>query len=133
MSGRVFVAQVPWRFDRDKGVTVAHVDITSAAKFGEIVEMLPLGQIIVPLAVKAMRRKMEDFNADTDYVLAVGNPVLYVAAAVIAAARSGGRVRLLQWERDQSADMVDVNGKARRPGYYVSNTIDVLNSEAPIE
>jgi hypothetical protein len=49
---------------------------------------------------------MEDFE-DGDFVIAVGDPTILSAVAVLAARKSGGVLRMLKWDR-QSSDYVAV-------------------------
>lgn len=71
-----------------------------ARRFGEI--RFLLSPSIKPFrpeaAIRELRDSLDRFTED-DYLLLVGNPCLIGWATAIAAERTGGRVRMLQWSR----------------------------------
>lgn len=97
---KVFVPQVPSRFDRASRVWVPIVELSSAQQYGDIVEMLPpeANRLHTGPLVAAMKEAMAGIT-DEDWVVAVGDPSLIAAAAAIAAAKCGGKLRLLKWDR----------------------------------
>lgn len=97
---KVFVPMVPSRFDRELRAWIPSVDISPAAKHGEIVVLLPPDAAKAGPApcVAAMKEKMAGI-APGDALLAVGDPSLIVAAGMIAARLLGGRVTVLKWDR----------------------------------
>jgi hypothetical protein len=74
-----------------------------AERFGEVVVMLPPDAFRLAAApmVAAIKDIMADFGPD-DYVVAVGAPTLIAAAACIAARKTGGRLKMLTWDRQTS-------------------------------
>lgn len=97
---KVYVPQVPSRFDQDVKAWVPTVDLTSAQRFGEIVVVTQpqAYRMAVSQLVPAMKYKMADFAA-ADYLIALGDPTIMITAALIAASHTGGRVKLLKWDR----------------------------------
>ena len=97
---KVYAPQVPSRFDTGVGMWVPSVNMAPAEKYGELVVMLPpdANRLHTAPLVAAMKDQMRDFTAE-DYVVAVGDPSLIAAAAVIATRKSGGLLRILKWDR----------------------------------
>lgn len=99
---RVFVPQVPSRFDRSMGAWVPTISLEHAAKFGDVVVMLPPEAsrlATVPIS-RALREKMRDFGPE-DFIVAVGDPSVLAMAAVLAH-KTVGKLRLLKWDRVMS-------------------------------
>lgn len=101
---KVFVPQIPSRFDRGMREWVPTVDMSGAERFGELIVALPpeANRLHIAPIVAAMKEKMADFGPE-DYIVAVGDPSLIAAASVIAARRNGGLLRLLKWDRITSS------------------------------
>lgn len=97
---KVYVPQLPSRFDASARLWVPTVNMTPAEEYGEIVTMLPpnANRLHTAPLVAAMREQMRDYSAE-DFLVAVGDPSLIAAAAVIAASRAGGLLRILKWDR----------------------------------
>lgn len=97
---RVFAPQIPSRLDRSIRVWVPTVDMKPAERFGELVVCLPPDAYRIAPApmVQAMKEQMADFTED-DYIVAIGNPTLIAAAACIAVRKTGGRLKILTWDR----------------------------------
>ncbi len=51
------------------------------------------------VSLSAMRRKLFDFTAE-DYLLPIGSPMLIAWAAALATQASGGKLKMLDWQRD---------------------------------
>ncbi len=100
IADTVYAPQQPSRFDASYQLWVPTVDLTPARKFGKLNIMLPpnFGMMVGAPLVDALKERMATFRA-TDYLLAVGDPTLIAAAAGIAALRTGGKLRLLKWDR----------------------------------
>ena len=101
---RVYVVHAPLRYDGRTASWVHKVDLSPAEEFGQLVHMLPPQSgsnvgIDMAQCVADLRASLEAFTAE-DYLLPVGHPVLIGAATAIAARRTGGTVRLLEWNRD---------------------------------
>lgn len=97
---KVYAPQQPSRFDSAFNMWVPLFPMTEARKFGELVVMLPpnySSTMGAPL-VQAIKERMNDFTEE-DYLIAVGDPTLIAAAAGIAFRKTGGRLKLLKWDR----------------------------------
>ena len=100
----VYIPQVPSRYDRGLGAWVPTVTTHDAERFGKVVVMLPpeASRLHVSPLLAALRERMSSFGPE-DYLLAMGDPTLLAAAAVIASRQSGGDLRLLKWDRMSSS------------------------------
>lgn len=97
---RVFAPQQPSRFDTSTRLWIPTMNMQPAAKYGELVVLLPPNANrlhTVPL-LEALKTGMSDFTKD-DWLVAVGDPSLIAAAACIAIRKTGGVLRLLKWDR----------------------------------
>lgn len=110
----VYVTQEKAR--KVEGHWVSEFDITPALEFGKVEILMPPGHSFfspVPV-IRALREKLKDFS-DDDYLLPIGDPSIMVAAAMIAGEKTGGRIKLLKWDRFQQAYIpvqLDTSGKA---------------------
>jgi len=99
---RVFVVNEPLKLDEATGNWVRYLNLRRATDHGELVYLLPGG----PLAddprpsIAALTAGLADFTSE-DFLLLVGDPRAIAWAAAIAADRTGGPLRLLQWKREQ--------------------------------
>ncbi len=96
---RVFVVQCQHHQDRSTGQLVPKFDLTTAAKYGELIYLLsptarPFDSKHV---IGEMREKLYDFR-DEDYLLLIGNPALIGFAVAIASCQNSGHVNVLQWD-----------------------------------
>jgi hypothetical protein len=100
MSSRVFMVQRP-SVKAPDGRWADKFDLSSAAKFGALVELLPRGNVLpsnLKEAAGRLREQLQGFN-DADFMLPVGDPVAIALAAAVAADINGGVLRLLKWDR----------------------------------
>lgn len=99
MKPRVFAPQLPSRYDTASKLWIPTMNMEPALKFGELVVMLPANANRLHTAplIGSMREQMKDFCA-TDALIAIGDPTLIAAAALIAARRVA-QVRMLKWDR----------------------------------
>lgn len=97
---KIFVPQIPSRFDRGMRVWVPTVDMSPAERFGELVVALPpeANRMHTAPLIAALKERMSDFGPE-DYIVAVGDPSLIAAAAVIATRKNSGLLRMLKWDR----------------------------------
>lgn len=109
---RAFAPQIPSRYDTATRLWIPTMNLDQAKRHGEVVVMLPANANRLHTAplVAAMREQMADFNAE-DSLIAVGDPTLIAAAALIAARKTGGKVRMLKWDR-MSGDYIAVEVSA---------------------
>jgi hypothetical protein len=100
---RVFAVQQPTGRDRDTGAIRPTMDLTPATEFGELRFILrdyhhPFRDPTGTAAEVRRVLEVEDFGP-TDWLLLVGNPSLIGIVAAQASVITGGRLRLLQWDR----------------------------------
>ena len=101
----VYVVQDHTRYNRDTRTYEAVYDLSDAERFGPIVKlygptdgpMTPVDQVAALLA---------SFDADDDFLLLIGSPVLCAIAFTIAALAGGGQVPVLVWQRRESCYVV---------------------------
>lgn len=96
----VFITQIPARLDF--GSWIPTVDVTPAKAFGEIHLMVPSG-LNYPdgkMATQQLRKSLINFDPQTDYLLALGDPVLASVASALLAYEHG-HFTLLKWDRQQ--------------------------------
>lgn len=105
---RVYIPQLPSRFDAATRLWVPSVNLAPAKKFGELIVMLPpeANRLHTAPLVASLRDSLKDFG-EADYIVAVGDPSLIMAAGCIAARKTGGRLRVLKWDR-READYIPV-------------------------
>lgn len=97
---RVFAPQVPSRYDTATRLWIPTINMEPARKHGELVVVLPpnANRLHTAPLVQAMRERMADYGPE-DALVAVGDPTLIAIGAVIAARATGGRLRMLKWDR----------------------------------
>lgn len=97
---KVFIPQVPSRYDSRLGTWLPTVNVQPAERFGEVNIMLPpeASRLETPSIVAALKRMMKDYGPD-DYVVALGDPMIIAIASVLAE-RAAGTLRLLRWDRN---------------------------------
>ena len=103
---KVYVPQVPSKYDSATKLWVPSVNLDHAKTFGEVVVMLPPNanrMHIAPLVV-ALREQMKGYTTE-DYIVAVGDPALISVAACLAE-RKAGFLRILKWDRQVGIYMV---------------------------
>ena len=113
---KVFVVQEPVKRNPGTGVTERLMDLTPAARYGELETMLP--SISLPLGaenwVPKLRSALSAFS-DDDYLLPVGDMSAIAASAAIAAQHNNGRFKVLKWDRGARAyavQQIDIYGSA---------------------
>lgn len=98
---RVFVVQRPSFRDKATNEWKDKYDLSAAAQYGDLAYLLGTRGNIpqsTPATVRLLQEKLRDFTSE-DYLVAIGDPVAIAAAAVIAAGRTGGMLRVLKWDR----------------------------------
>lgn len=96
---KVYAPHQPSKYDRTVSEWLPTINLEPATKFGKLEILLPPNANLMhagPL-VTALSERMKDYSRD-DYLIAVGDPTLFAAAAVIAY-RQTGRLRMLKWDR----------------------------------
>ena len=97
---RVFAVQIPAH--KVDGEWVEKLDLSDARRFGELVRVLPYGN--VPSDPRSTRYAIEDvmydFSPADDYVLLLGDPVAIAAVAhFLCRSASGASFRALKWDK----------------------------------
>jgi glyoxylase-like metal-dependent hydrolase (beta-lactamase superfamily II) len=111
---RVYIINEPLQKGGD-GMFHHAYDITPAARFGDLVYVLPAGRPPFypdPEPMLAlMKRRMRDVG-DDDFLVMIGHPTLIAWASAIMAGKTGGIVRTLHWQNRTARyvpTVVDVN------------------------
>ncbi len=96
---KVFIVQEPTK--RVNGSLVPVFDMTPAMVYGELVVLLPPGNVMLSTApmVQELKHKLRDFD-DGDYLIPAGDPAAMAAASMVAASMNRGRVNILKWDRE---------------------------------
>ena len=107
----VYVLQKHLHWDASRQSLVEKFDFSAASEYGEIKYLVShnLSPFNPDAAIDIIRQSLEevDFRED-DYLLLAGNPCLIAWVAALAADRTGGRLRLLQWHgRERRYILVD--------------------------
>lgn len=104
MTPKVYVVQNSLRRDHATGGLIPKFDLTPAAKFGELVELLSaeVKPFNATLVSKELLDKLSRY-CDDDFLLLVGNPILIGLATAAAAQINDGRVKFLQWSGSQKS------------------------------
>lgn len=98
---RVYVVQRPSFRDRATNEWRDKYDLSAAAQYGELVYLVgSRGNVPQSTAsvVGLLHEKLSAFTPE-DYLVAIGDPVAIAAAACVASARTGGRLKILKWDR----------------------------------
>lgn len=98
-SPRVFIPQVPSRFDTAAKVWIPRYDMSSAQKYGKLVVLFEPEMSRAPAAplIVALREKLADAR-ENDWLLCAGDPLMIAASAVILSRAWKQRLRLLKWD-----------------------------------
>lgn len=99
---KVYAPQLPSRYDAATKLWIPTLNMDPAKRYGELVVLLPpnANRMHTAPLTAAMRDGMEAF-CEEDYLVCVGDPTLIAAAALIAARKTGGRLKMLRWDRLQ--------------------------------
>jgi len=111
MKNKVFVPQVPSRYDQGISGWVPTVNLDPANEFGEIEVLLPpeAGRMEPEELQRILSEKLLHVSEE-DWLLATGDPVLIGIAAALIATRLYGQLRILRWnKRRKSYDPIEVH------------------------
>ncbi len=98
---KVFIVNLPTKYDRATDTIVPAVDINAATDFGELV-VVNHGRVIDDDGLEEAQnnwRKVRDDYRDEDYILTIGDVALLITATSDVMRRFG-RVNLLRWNRE---------------------------------
>lgn len=120
-DGTVYVVQQPPPFrDRSTGTTV-HKDMSSAQRYGKIVQLLEAADqpsLTPGPSLYTLQKKLRDFNPERDYICyAGGDPMSLALALVVLKDLNLREVQVLRWDRERSTD-----GQRLTGGFYVPIT-----------
>jgi len=113
---RVFVSQQTLRKSEATGEMVQFPVLRPAERFGEIVFLLDWQEAMdlsEEESIWKIRRRLADYS-DDDYLLPLGSPASMVLSALLAAEVNDGRLKILQWDRDNrtyEVKKIDVNAQ----------------------
>lgn len=102
MASLVYVPQEPFTRSPD-GSWRRSMNLRPAEDFGELRFVLPGDRDVTGLLTDAeeiiseLRDGLAGFDADRDYLLPLGNPLLIAVAGGVVAGLTGGRFRTLVW------------------------------------
>jgi len=96
----VFIPQQPARYDKVADIWLPTVDVSPAAKFGEIKILFDMTSSRIPLThLKVpLMKKLEEFQRD-DYLVALGDPSIIAMCSAYLGIKHNGYIRLLTWDR----------------------------------
>ncbi len=97
---KVYVPQVPSRYDQDIQSWVPTVNLDPAKMFGHVEVLLPpeAGRMAAKDVHKILLKGMEDITKD-DWLLATGDPVITAIVTIIATQKLDGLLRILRWDK----------------------------------
>lgn len=97
---KVYIPQLPTRYDKATNQRIPAIDANPAAQFGELVTIF--GQDVnrsqALATLRAGQPRGVEIEAD-DYILAVGDVVL-LALTIVHALQRNGRATLLRWDNE---------------------------------
>lgn len=103
--GRVFLVQEPLHIK--DGVPVPRIGYHTLRPYGEVRFLFSWGELTdrtdlsdTHALLTEARRQLADFS-DADYLVPMGNPVLIALATLAAAEANEGRVKMLDWLREE--------------------------------
>lgn len=98
----VYAVQIPMRRDAKGDIREAY-DLTPAHIFGDVVQLLPPGPVLLEphIALRTLYSKLDTFD-ETDHLLCLGDPVAIAAAAMVASDINDGVVRVLVYDRHRA-------------------------------
>jgi len=100
---KVYVVNEPMKRG-PSGEFVPMFDLSGASQYGELVSLLPPGQM--PNDLRYVREtigdRLTDVSAD-DWLLLIGNPVAIAIAAALAADMTDGKLKFLRWHSQNHA------------------------------
>lgn len=97
---KVFLVQNP-SFKDATGGWVSKYDVSAAKQHGEVIELLPPGNLPHDLrgAVKMLKEKLDGVFGNDDHLLALGDPVAIAAAVAVLASGGQRSISVLKWDR----------------------------------
>ena len=112
----VFVVQNQMRRNATTGDLEPLFDLTPAREYGQLEFLLTSGPVPLEASAiaKTLCRKLQGFDPEVDYLLAVGNPVAIAAASAVVSDETAGVIPMLVWDRHTrryNAVRININGE----------------------
>lgn len=98
---KVFIVQRPAYFDSIRGGWVNKYDFTPASYYGDIVFLLPHGNIYrskLQGVIEVLNKSLANFTTN-DFVLMIGDPVAIATTIMIASTKTNGCINILKFDR----------------------------------
>jgi hypothetical protein len=98
---RVFIPQVPTRYDSASGRRIPAVDLSAAAMFGGLETVLDAedNPLLIRQLTPKIRKRLEEFRQH-DYFVALGDPsVIALCAGILF--RRFDKIQMLKWDNIQ--------------------------------
>ncbi len=97
---KVYIPQMPARYDQASRVWIPTIDIEPAKDHGEIVIVTPssVSRLSVQDQMDIVTEAMMEFTSD-DFIIMVGDPFSQALVVATASHITGGRFRILKWDR----------------------------------
>ena len=97
---KVFIPQMPTKFDRATNLWIPTININPARRFGDLITLLPPAATrnSIDTCAASVSDAMQDYGPE-DCIVAVGDPSIYAIVACIAVKKTGGLLRMLKWDR----------------------------------
>lgn len=101
MEPKVYVVQIPMMHDPNKKGWVNRYDLSAAHEHGQMVRLLPSGNIFRHQTEATLKLLAENLSAftESDFILALGDPIAISAAVMIASKITGGKVKILKFDK----------------------------------
>jgi len=97
----VYIPQVPSKYSESMDLRIPTVNLSAAQRYGDIVELLPQDarRVAIGPLVEVLKERLTKYAAD-DFFVALGDPALIAATAAIIGKKTGGKLRMLKWDKD---------------------------------
>lgn len=99
---RVFLPQEPRQRDKESGEWRPLFDLSPAVRFGTIEILLPHGPVLMDSAalIAGLNERLKDYT-DDDFIMCIGDPSAIAASVLVAGMKTGGRISLLKYDRNE--------------------------------
>ena len=115
---KVYVVQEVFRKSEKTGDLIPALDLSDAARYGELVILLQPGRVALSTSAMMLQlnQKLADF-CDDDFLLPIGDTAAITAAAMEASRINYGRVKLLSWDK-RSSQYIPINLSLTKENNY---------------
>jgi hypothetical protein len=98
MMQKVFIPNLPMRYDQVTNKKIPSIDLNPASHYGELIPLIEGKIDSYQLGFAEISSRIKAEMKAGDFILSVGD-VLLVAAAILYANESFGSVNVLRWDR----------------------------------